>query len=64
LPTEMGECGLVERERELAALERLVQSVRVGAGAALVVEGPPGIGKSSWKRPGSTETGLHGIWGR
>jgi hypothetical protein len=38
---------LVEREAELVALERLVASARAGSGGAIVVEGPPGIGKSS-----------------
>ena len=38
---------LVERERDLAALERAALSARDGAGVAVVVEGPPGIGKSS-----------------
>jgi DNA-binding CsgD family transcriptional regulator len=39
--------ALVEREPELVALERLVASARAGSGGAIVVEGPPGIGKSS-----------------
>ena len=38
---------LVERERELEALGRLLASARGGAGGTLVLEGPPGIGKSS-----------------
>jgi DNA-binding CsgD family transcriptional regulator/tetratricopeptide (TPR) repeat protein len=41
------EARLVERERELERLERLAASARVGAGGAVVVEGPPGVGKSS-----------------
>jgi DNA-binding CsgD family transcriptional regulator len=38
---------LVERERELEALERLLSAARAGRGRAVVVEGAPGIGKSS-----------------
>ena len=38
---------LLEREQHLAALETLLAAVRVGAGGAVVVEGPAGIGKSS-----------------
>jgi DNA-binding CsgD family transcriptional regulator len=37
---------LVERERELAALERVLAGARRGEGAAAIVEGPAGIGKS------------------
>jgi DNA-binding NarL/FixJ family response regulator len=49
---------LVEREVECEALERLVASAQRGGGAAVVVEGPPGIGKSSLLgavRPASAE---------
>jgi DNA-binding CsgD family transcriptional regulator/tetratricopeptide (TPR) repeat protein len=38
---------LVERERELEALERLLTGARAGSGGAVVFEGPAGIGKSS-----------------
>src|SRR5262245_4021161 len=38
---------LVERERELEAIEQLLAGVRDGAGATLLIEGPAGIGKSS-----------------
>jgi DNA-binding CsgD family transcriptional regulator len=41
------EARLFEREHELGVLGRLVESARSGAGGAIVVEGPPGIGKSS-----------------
>jgi class 3 adenylate cyclase/DNA-binding CsgD family transcriptional regulator len=37
---------LVERERELEALGRVLEAARRGEGGAAVVEGPPGIGKS------------------
>jgi DNA-binding CsgD family transcriptional regulator/predicted negative regulator of RcsB-dependent stress response len=40
------EAPLVERERELEALERVLAGARTGAGAAALVEGPAGIGKS------------------
>jgi DNA-binding CsgD family transcriptional regulator/predicted negative regulator of RcsB-dependent stress response len=40
------EAPLVERERELEALERVVAGARRGEGAAAIVEGPAGIGKS------------------
>jgi DNA-binding CsgD family transcriptional regulator len=39
--------SLVERERELEALGRLLGSAQAGVGGAVLVEGPPGIGKSS-----------------
>jgi predicted ATPase len=40
------EAPLVERERELEALERVLDAARRGEGAAAIVEGPAGIGKS------------------
>jgi DNA-binding SARP family transcriptional activator/tetratricopeptide (TPR) repeat protein len=38
--------GLVERDREVALLERLLTEATAGEGRAVLVEGPPGIGKS------------------
>lgn len=38
--------GLVERDRELAALRRKVEELDAGAGSCLLIEGPAGIGKS------------------
>jgi predicted ATPase len=38
---------LVEREHELGGLERRFAAARDGSGGTLVIEGPPGIGKSS-----------------
>ena len=35
------------REREQAALQQLVEQARSGAGAALVLQGQPGVGKSA-----------------
>jgi DNA-binding CsgD family transcriptional regulator len=39
--------GLLERDRELAAINRLCRAARDGAGQAILLEGPAGIGKSS-----------------
>jgi AAA ATPase domain len=39
--------GLVERDRELGVLRDAVDAARVGAGRVIVIEGPPGIGKTS-----------------
>ena len=39
--------GLVERDRELSVLRDAVFAARQGAGRVVVIEGPPGIGKSS-----------------
>ena len=38
--------GLLEREAELARVERMFERVRAGVGAVVVVEGPAGMGKS------------------
>ena len=38
---------LIERERELESVERLLADARAGSGGAVVFEGPAGIGKSS-----------------
>src|SRR5436305_1611623 len=38
---------LVERERECAAAQALIDAAAGGAGGLLVIEGPPGIGKSA-----------------
>jgi DNA-binding CsgD family transcriptional regulator len=42
----MREAPLVERDNELDVIERLLATARAGDGGALVIEGPPGIGKS------------------
>lgn len=42
--------GLLQRDAELATLERAVQQVRAGAGWVTVVAGPAGVGKSSLLR--------------
>ena len=62
-----GENRLVERERELGVLERVVESARAGSGVSVVVEGPPGIGKShllSAARTGAAEAGLAVLFAR
>ncbi len=38
--------GLEERDEELAALGRVLEAARSGAGRGLLIEGPPGIGKT------------------
>jgi DNA-binding CsgD family transcriptional regulator len=37
---------LLERERELAVLQSVIERARVGAGGLVVIEGPAGIGKT------------------
>ncbi len=39
--------ALLERESDIAAIERLLDSSRAGAGGLLIVEGPAGAGKTS-----------------
>ena len=38
--------GLLERDRELAALDRLIGDAEDGRGRVALIEGPAGIGKS------------------
>ena len=38
---------LLERDVELAALSELVRGARAGRGGLMLVEGPPGVGKSA-----------------
>src|SRR5262245_978332 len=40
------EASLLEREREIAALERLLDRTRESRGAVVLIEGPAGIGKT------------------
>jgi len=42
----VGPTSLLERDRELAALTHGLAGARSGRGAVLLIEGPPGIGKS------------------
>ena len=39
------DASLLEREREIAALERLLDRARESRGAVVLIEGPAGIGK-------------------
>src|SRR4051812_26064251 len=45
-PTTDGRARLLERERELAEIDRLVADAAGGTGSMALVEGPPGIGKT------------------
>src|SRR3954451_6142392 len=42
----MHEAELLEREHELTVLDALVEAAGAGDGRLVVIEGPPGIGKS------------------
>src|SRR4051812_28818930 len=53
--------GLLERERELAAIARLCASARDGAGRALLIEGPAGIGKSRLLAAARAEADIAGL---
>jgi predicted ATPase len=44
--------GLVGRDAELGRLAGLLDDLRAGRGAAVLVEGEPGIGKSALLRTG------------
>jgi predicted ATPase len=45
--------ALLERDRELAALDGLLERAADGSGTLVVVEGAPGIGKTSLLRAAS-----------
>ena len=52
---------LLEREAELAELERLIERTRQGEGGVVIIEGPPGIGKTELVRAArrfGSESGL------
>jgi DNA-binding CsgD family transcriptional regulator len=56
---------LMERERELEALGRVLEVARSGDGAAAIVEGPPGIGKSRLLAAAATvASDLRVLWAR
>src|SRR4051812_26500768 len=44
---EERDLGLVERARELSALDEALRAACAGSGATVLVEGPPGIGKTA-----------------
>lgn len=46
-PSAVGRSAVLERTAELAALEGLVADLRPGTGRVAVVQGPPGIGKTT-----------------
>jgi DNA-binding CsgD family transcriptional regulator len=59
--------GLLERERELALLDRALAPAVGGAGRLLIVEGPPGIGKSALleaARERACAAGVRVLWAR
>ncbi len=49
--------GLLERDRELAALDRLIADAENGRGRVALIEGPAGIGKSRLLAEARTEAG-------
>ena len=53
--------SLLERERELAVLERCLAATCGGRGMAVVVEGPAGIGKTTLLRAGRILAGARGV---
>jgi DNA-binding CsgD family transcriptional regulator len=58
--------ALVGRDSELATLARLVKDVAAGRGGSVLVEGEPGIGKSSLVREALAEAadvGCQAFWG-
>ena len=58
---------LLERERELAAAAGCLARVRAGSGSLLIVEGPPGIGKTALLdaiRGGAADIGTQGLTAR
>ena len=44
--TALAEPSLEERDREIYAVGAVLEAARTGAGGALLIEGPPGIGKT------------------
>src|SRR4051812_45517116 len=52
---------LVEREQERAAVQALVDDAAGGTGGFVVIEGPPGIGKSALLAELATRAGAAGV---
>jgi DNA helicase TIP49 (TBP-interacting protein) len=53
---------LEEREGEIAAVGRVLDAARDGAGRGLLVEGPPGIGKTRLLLGARIEPGGYTYW--
>src|SRR6201990_2888358 len=47
MPSPIPQRGLLGRQRECQALDRLLEAVRGGESRALVVRGEPGVGKTA-----------------
>jgi len=63
----LAELELLEREPEVAALRPVLDAAHDGAGRLVVVEGPPGIGKTrllATARALAADAGLEALWGR
>jgi ATP/maltotriose-dependent transcriptional regulator MalT len=58
---ELGLASLLERERELAVLERYLADAGAGRGRLVVVEGPAGIGKTALLGAGRRLAGERGV---
>jgi DNA-binding CsgD family transcriptional regulator/tetratricopeptide (TPR) repeat protein len=65
--TALAELDLLEREPELATLRPVLEAAHQGAGRLVVIEGPPGIGKTrllAAARALAADAGLQTLWGR
>jgi DNA-binding CsgD family transcriptional regulator len=63
----LAELELLEREPEIDALRPVLNAVHEGTGRLVVVEGPPGIGKTrllAAARALAADAGLETLWGR
>jgi DNA-binding CsgD family transcriptional regulator/tetratricopeptide (TPR) repeat protein len=63
----LAELELLEREPELATLRPVLDAAHAGAGRLVVVEGPPGIGKTrllAAARALAADAGFETLWGR
>ena len=58
---ELGLASLLERERELAVLERCLADAGAGRGRLVVIEGPAGIGKTALLGAGRRLAGERGV---
>jgi predicted ATPase len=53
--------ALIERDADLGVLSAAIARAQDGDGALVVIEGPPGIGKSSLLRAARAEAGVRGV---